>query len=439
MTSIVANPVPIPVLHDSMSNQHFTNAFKKILELYYDRKLCDVTLLCNNREIEIHAHRIILSSVSEYFCGMFTNNLAETFKDQIEIIGDGEALKIIVEFIYTGKIELNDTNVFQILSAANFLQLSIVIKHCCDYLSKNLNIHNCVSINRFSRQQSLKQLNSSSYKYILDHFEKIGANTELLNGLSEIELLELFDDEKLNVIKEEFVFESLLKWINLNKEARFGSIGKLLAKIKLPLLEASYLTKQIENNKLLSANSECQSLMLEATLYHINPDKFRSSPIARTQPRKSTQGFLLSIGGIDLSKNSNNYFMEKYDCRTEKWTPVSYSLSTNSANTLNSTSLSISTSTGQNINPNLIHQASQGVVSNIVKRLQFATAIFGNNLYVVGGREHLKTLNTVECFDLNKQVWTLVSPTMLTHRHGLQATFLNNEPILYAIGKRFLL
>jgi hypothetical protein len=40
----------------------------------------------------------------------------------------------------------------------------------------------------------------------------------------------------------------------------------------------------------------------------------------------------------------------------------------------------------------------------------------------------------VECFDLNKQSWTLVTPHMLSRRHGHQATFLNQEPILYAIG-----
>jgi len=81
---------------------HFESAFKRIKNLFSDRKLCDVTILCNNKQIEIHAHRVILSSVSDYFNAMFTNNLAETYKDKIEISGDGEALQIIIDFIYTG-------------------------------------------------------------------------------------------------------------------------------------------------------------------------------------------------------------------------------------------------------------------------------------------------------------------------------------------------
>ena len=87
-----------------VENTHFEGAFKRIYQMYVDRKLCDVTLLCNDKQIEIRAHRIILSSVSDYFSAMFTNNLAETFQDQIEISADGEALKLIIEFIYTGKL-----------------------------------------------------------------------------------------------------------------------------------------------------------------------------------------------------------------------------------------------------------------------------------------------------------------------------------------------
>ena len=52
------------------------------------------------------------------------------------------------------------------------------------------------------------------------------------------------------------------------------------------------------------------------------------------------------------------------------------------------------------------------------RRLQFGIAVLDGNLYVVGGRDGLKTLNTVECFDPRKKVWTLMTP-MSTHRHGL--------------------
>jgi len=52
------------------------------------------------------------------------------------------------------------------------------------------------------------------------------------------------------------------------------------------------------------------------------------------------------------------------------------------------------------------------------RRLQFGIAVIDNVLYVVGGRDGLKTLNTVESYDPKKKQWMSMVP-MATHRHGL--------------------
>lgn len=72
------------------------------------------------------------------------------------------------------------------------------------------------------------------------------------------------------------------------------------------------------------------------------------------------------------------------------------------------------------------------VVSPMVtRRLQFDVAVVGGNLYVVGGRDGLKTLNTVECYNPRTKQWSPV-PSMSTHRHGLGVATLNGP--LYAVG-----
>lgn len=52
-------------------------------------------------------------------------------------------------------------------------------------------------------------------------------------------------------------------------------------------------------------------------------------------------------------------------------------------------------------------------------------------LLVVGGRDGLKTLNTMECLDMESGSWTQLSP-MNTHRHGLGVAVLGGT--LYAVG-----
>ena len=51
-------------------------------------------------------------------------------------------------------------------------------------------------------------------------------------------------------------------------------------------------------------------------------------------------------------------------------------------------------------------------------RMQFGAAVLDGKLYVVGGRNGFKTVNTVECYDPVRKSWKLM-PSMATHRHGL--------------------
>lgn len=88
---------------------------------------------------------------------------------------------------------------------------------------------------------------------------------------------------------------------------------------------------------------------------------------------------------LKIHKNvlSGSTTIEKYDLRTNTWTQV-------------------------------------GIMNG--RRLQFGVAVIDNKLYVVGGRDGLKTSNTVECYDSLNKVWSTMPP-MSTHRHGLGTAF----------------
>ena len=45
------------------------------------------------------------------------------------------ALKIVLDYsIYSGDLQVNDEKVFQVLVAADHLQVTSVVQKCCDYL-----------------------------------------------------------------------------------------------------------------------------------------------------------------------------------------------------------------------------------------------------------------------------------------------------------------
>ena len=52
------------------------------------------------------------------------------------------------------------------------------------------------------------------------------------------------------------------------------------------------------------------------------------------------------------------------------------------------------------------------------RRLQFAVAVLGRCVYVVGGRDGLRTLDVVQMFDVTTHSWSTVC-ALNTQRHGL--------------------
>ena len=83
------------------------------------------------------AHRIVLAANSDYFHAMFAHGTKESNQEVIELkdeIISTEALKIVMNSIYSGDIHVNDENVFEVLLAADHLQVTSVAKQCCDYL-----------------------------------------------------------------------------------------------------------------------------------------------------------------------------------------------------------------------------------------------------------------------------------------------------------------
>ncbi len=59
----------------SLDERTHSRIFENINKLRKSGHLCDVVLKCQDRQF--HAHRVILSACSDYFCAMFTNEVAK--------------------------------------------------------------------------------------------------------------------------------------------------------------------------------------------------------------------------------------------------------------------------------------------------------------------------------------------------------------------------
>jgi len=83
------------------------------------------------------AHRIVLAAISDYFDGMFAHGMKESPQEVIELKDESisaETLKIVLDSIYSGGLHVSNENVFEVLLAADHLQVTSVVNQCCDYL-----------------------------------------------------------------------------------------------------------------------------------------------------------------------------------------------------------------------------------------------------------------------------------------------------------------
>ncbi|ERE65554.1 kelch-like protein 4 isoform X2 [Cricetulus griseus] len=369
------------------SRNHADYTLSKMQNYLKEKKLCDVLLIAGH--LKIPAHRLVLSAVSDYFAAMFTNDVLEARQEEVRMEGvDPNALNSLVQYAYTGMLQLREDTIENLLAAACLLQLTQVIDVCCNFLIKQLHPSNCLGILSFGDAQGCVELQNVAHKYTMEHFIEVVKNQEFLL-LPANEIAKLLCSDDINVPNEETIFHALMHWVGHDAQNRQRDLAKLLSYIRLPLLSPQLLA-DLENSSMFTDDLECQKLLMEAMKYHLLPERRSMLQSPRTKPRKSTVGALYAVGGMDAAKGTTT--IEKYDLRTNNWIHI-------------------------------------GTMSG--RRLQFGVAVVDNKLYVVGGRDGLKTLNTVECFNPVTKTW-LVMPPMSTHRHGLGVATL--EGPMYAVG-----
>ncbi|KAK6011226.1 BTB/POZ domain protein, partial [Ostertagia ostertagi] len=159
--------------------------------------------------VKINAHRNVLVACSNYFKAMFTSDMVESRKQEIEMVDmKASTLESLVNFCYSGTIKISASNVLSVLPAACQLQLNeipgqaVVIDQCCEFLKNELTTSNCLGIRAFADTYACPKLFQCANKYILNNFQDV-VNTEEFHQLPVKQIVELISSDELVVITEE--------------------------------------------------------------------------------------------------------------------------------------------------------------------------------------------------------------------------------------------
>ncbi|XP_045914485.1 zinc finger and BTB domain-containing protein 8B isoform X1 [Micropterus dolomieu] len=119
---------------------------KLLFELNEQRKrdfFCDCSILVEGRVFK--AHRNVLFAGSGYFRALLVHYLQDSGQRystaSLDIV-TADAFSIILDFLYSGRLALNRSNVIEVMSAASYLQMTDLVNFCKGYIRSSLEICN---------------------------------------------------------------------------------------------------------------------------------------------------------------------------------------------------------------------------------------------------------------------------------------------------------
>ena len=307
---------------------HLSDAFYRLIEMRDSNKLCDVVV--EVEEMTIRAHRVILAACSPYFRAMFSGEMKESQQGVVTIKGfRSSAMKSLIDFCYNSSITIDLNNVLDILPAASLIQMDSVQEACCKFLASQLHPSNCLGIRKFADLHSCPELWKKCNMFMQQRFPEIALHEEFLDLTFE-EVKMIVADSNLNVRGEEQVYEASLSWVKHRIGLRKANVAELLACVRMPLMSATYLSREVKREPLVMESFEGRGLLIEAMDYHLQKHYMRDSHSTlntiNTTPRRCPGlEYLFAMGGSGPPVFEDDPYLdlcECYDMEKNEWKQV---------------------------------------------------------------------------------------------------------------------
>ena len=214
---------------------------------------CNITLVAKEGN-EFKAHRNVLSAASPFFSKLLQSEMKEREEGVIRFEEISKSiLSDVLDFIYTGSVEINEKNARDLIIAADYLLLESLKTISGRFLGKRMSNCNCFSIFYFAEKYRCEELALRSTKFIQDNFTSVAKTDEFLNlGADEVE--KWISSENILVGAEEDVFRIILTWIEQNKPERKDKFKQLFRHVRLLLLSRDSFFSNVVTNELVTGH-----------------------------------------------------------------------------------------------------------------------------------------------------------------------------------------
>ena len=235
---------------------------KRLNMMRREDHLCDMTLATKDDK-EFKAHRNVLSAASPFFFKLFQSDMKENREGIVRFEEiSGAVMEDVLEFIYTGSVEVTQENSKDLIAAANYLVIPSLKNLSGKFLEQQITKSNCISTFYFAELYQCDELITNIRKFIHANFASVAEMDEFLN-LEAKEVERWISSDEISVAVEADVFKIVLKWIEQDKSERKASFKQLFRNVRLAFLSRDFLL-DVVTNELVLENSDCYKLISKA-------------------------------------------------------------------------------------------------------------------------------------------------------------------------------
>ena len=211
---------------------------KRLNMLRRQDHLCDITLVTKDDK-EFKAHRNVVSAASPFFSKFLQSDMKENQEGIVRFEEiSGAVIEDVLEFVYTGSVQVTQENSKDLIASANFLVIPGLKKLSGRFLEREMSKSNCISTFYFPELHQCDTLIIlNTRKFIHANFASVAEMDEFLNlEAKEVERRISSDF----VVVEADAFKIVLKWIEQDKSGRKASFEEFFRHVRLAFLSPDF-------------------------------------------------------------------------------------------------------------------------------------------------------------------------------------------------------